>query len=366
MNNFACTGIKENCVFNSIQSFHATENYFVDIMHDFLEGVFPHELGLLLHHFVFINKYLTIDILNDRLNYFNFNFQHKNKPHLISYSRLKKFHIKMSASEMLNFVIYLSIIIGELIPENNMHWQLYLILREISGIIFSKHIQKESCYKLKYLIEQHHLLLLKLFPEHTFSPKQHHMMHYPMVILQTGPPILLWCMRHESKHRDAKNAANSVTSRVNICHTLALKHQLKICTTFILNHGFDTNVDMGPTYSSNAPDKEFVPDVKSNMFRLLKECTDKLVLHTNWVETFGTRYKVGSIIVQSLDNDYPVFGKILQITINSKQIVDFICNEVNAVYFMSIYMHMKFAAVTQTHLFVYKNYCIPIYTYAQY
>lgn len=40
LNDVSLTGIKANCIFNSIKSFHVTNNLSVDIMHDLLEGVY--------------------------------------------------------------------------------------------------------------------------------------------------------------------------------------------------------------------------------------------------------------------------------------------------------------------------------------
>ncbi|KAL4103242.1 hypothetical protein QTP88_009982 [Uroleucon formosanum] len=81
INNLSLTGIKELCIFYEIQSFHVTKNYAVDIMHDILEGVC--------------------------------------KPPLISNDSLKHGSIKMSASETLCFIKYLTLIVGELVPLNS-------------------------------------------------------------------------------------------------------------------------------------------------------------------------------------------------------------------------------------------------------
>lgn len=39
LNNVSETGIKEPCVFNQLRSFHVTDNFGVDVMHDFAEGM---------------------------------------------------------------------------------------------------------------------------------------------------------------------------------------------------------------------------------------------------------------------------------------------------------------------------------------
>jgi hypothetical protein len=45
INDMSLTGINQACVFNEICSFHVTENYAVDIMHDLLEGVCKYDIG---------------------------------------------------------------------------------------------------------------------------------------------------------------------------------------------------------------------------------------------------------------------------------------------------------------------------------
>jgi len=48
INNITLTGLKELCVFNQINSFHVTQNFAVDIMHDILEGVCKYDIGIIL------------------------------------------------------------------------------------------------------------------------------------------------------------------------------------------------------------------------------------------------------------------------------------------------------------------------------
>lgn len=43
-NNEKLTGIKENCVFNNIKSFHVTNNFYFDIMHDLFEGICRYDI----------------------------------------------------------------------------------------------------------------------------------------------------------------------------------------------------------------------------------------------------------------------------------------------------------------------------------
>ncbi|KAF0718741.1 Uncharacterized protein FWK35_00025294 [Aphis craccivora] len=69
-----------------------------------------------------------------------------------------------------------------------------------SNILLSKWIRIEEAVLLKTLIAEHHKFFLKLF-HINLRPKQHHMVHYPMIIQESGPLSLFWCMRFEAKHR---------------------------------------------------------------------------------------------------------------------------------------------------------------------
>lgn len=80
---------------------------------------------------------------------------------------------------------------------------------------------------LKTLITEHIELYLKLF-QTNLKPKFHLLLHYPYIISKVGPISHLWSMRYESKHRESKLTAHSITSRKNICYSLSIKHQLTL------------------------------------------------------------------------------------------------------------------------------------------
>ena len=42
------SGIKDDCVFHDVGGFHVTDNLFVDVMHDILEGIARYDLALIL------------------------------------------------------------------------------------------------------------------------------------------------------------------------------------------------------------------------------------------------------------------------------------------------------------------------------
>jgi hypothetical protein len=50
--NVSLTGVKDECVFNQLDSFKVWENFSCDIMHVLLEGVFHYDLSLIINHFI--------------------------------------------------------------------------------------------------------------------------------------------------------------------------------------------------------------------------------------------------------------------------------------------------------------------------
>jgi hypothetical protein len=226
-NDVSLTGIKEPCVWNQIDSFHVTDNYSVDVMHDMLEGVCNYDIGLMLKRMIFDLKYFSLNTLNNRIELFDYGpIDIRNRPTMISSESLKvKAILKMSASEMLCFVKNLGLMIGDLVPRNSEIWTIHIILDKILNIILSKCITFENSFILENLITEHHETYLKIFRNKNLKPKHHHMVHYPVILRKSGPLPLHWSMRFEGKH---KATANSTTSRKNIVKALSLKQQLRL------------------------------------------------------------------------------------------------------------------------------------------
>lgn len=65
-NNVSQTGIKARGIFNRIPSFHVTDNFVCDIMHDVLEGALVYGLQHSLHYFIYTKQFLTVHELNHR------------------------------------------------------------------------------------------------------------------------------------------------------------------------------------------------------------------------------------------------------------------------------------------------------------
>jgi hypothetical protein len=130
------TGIKAPCCLHELKYFHVTNNWAPDIMHDLLEGVVPFECSLLLKELE--NQHIiTVAQLNTAVQLFNYSAcDQKSKPPALSNMQ----HINMKAADMWCFLRILPIIIGPLVDPDNVHWQLFLKLREIVDLVFAPSI----------------------------------------------------------------------------------------------------------------------------------------------------------------------------------------------------------------------------------
>ena len=133
------TGLKRDSVLNNLSFYHVSDNVAGDIMHDVLEGVGPYEVKLVLNSLI-EQKHLTLEKLNHRITSFDYGFCDKgNKPSVISKSDLRNLEgsMQQSATQMWCLLRLLPTMIGDLIPMDNKHWELLLLLLLCMEFIFS-------------------------------------------------------------------------------------------------------------------------------------------------------------------------------------------------------------------------------------
>ena len=215
----------------------------MDLQHDFLEGICRYDVSFILHNFIYVRKYFTLDHFNEIIRGFYYGSDyHINKPPEISELHLKNKYIVLSSAEMLNLVRNLNLMIGLLIDESDEYWQILLMLQQILEIVLSKNVTLETPTLLELKIHDYLTFLSKELPN-GLKPKHHFLVHYPSVMRKVGPLWHISCMKFESKHREGKRTSHSSICRVNICRTIALKHQL------ILNYRFLSKNSTYPCYT---------------------------------------------------------------------------------------------------------------------
>lgn len=154
----------------------------------------------------------------------------------------------MTASEMMSFIHFLPFMIGELISEKDELWEIIIILIQIIDMVTLTKISVDHLTLLDELVSQHNKLYVKLSKQ-SLKPKQHFLVHCSTCIKKCGPLKLFWCMRFEAKHKDFKEYARVISSRVNMAKTLAIKAGLKFANSllngdFLENEAIISNVEL--------------------------------------------------------------------------------------------------------------------------
>ncbi|KAB0803133.1 hypothetical protein PPYR_00103 [Photinus pyralis] len=226
-------GVQQKSIFNNIPSFHVTTNFAVDIMHDLFEGICHYNLCHIINYYINKLKIFNLEQLNQRkqlINYGRYDVGNISQP--INAVHLQNQRLKMSASEMMTFLHYFTFIIGEFVPHQDPVWDFLLDFLQIVDILLAHSISDERIALLRVLIQKNLSSYVSLFKD-TLKPKHHFLLHYPMIIKNSGPPRQYWCFRFESKHRELKTYAHVINSRVNLPLSIAKKYELKFAHLFL-------------------------------------------------------------------------------------------------------------------------------------
>lgn len=308
-------GVKRDCPLNSLQFFHSSNNYAVDIMHDLLEGVVQYELKLVFQYL--IKNSISLCSLSERIVSFNYGYtQRKNRPGGLKLDDNSK-DLGLNAIQSWCLLRNAPLIFGDLVERADTCWQLLLLLIQIVNIVFSPIVTHGMTCYLKHLIFEHHKLFKSIFPEHNLIPKHHHMIHYPSCIRRIGPLIHIWCMRFEGKHNFFKK---SVKNFKNIAKTLVKKHQAQLA--FHFENFYFQRLQFGPI------SEVLVSSIEGG--EVLNEAFDVLsVSTTSWVKNYGTEYQVGMYVVTGVENEMPLFNRIDSIIVKDNNAYLLICKVSN-------------------------------------
>lgn len=291
------TGIHTECVFNKLTDFHIVENRSLDIMHDLFEGVAKYTISRVLTCLIYTCKLFSLETLNQRILTFHYGDVERNKPCTIeketgnAYKNdevQNKIKMKQSSADMLCLSRYLGVMIGDLVPPNNVYWQLYIILRQIIGIVSAPTFNLADIANLRLLIRKHNEIYVELFG--LLKPKMHFMLHLPEVMLDNGPVIHFWSMPFERKNKELKETAVSTRCYKNVPLTIGIRYQLRQSFSNFTNQNTEKHSILGKienekdTYISN-----FLPTIKS-------------AKSYKYVEICGNKFICGSIVITATND----------------------------------------------------------------
>ncbi len=221
-------GVRKACALQSLPLFDVITSFPPDIMHDLMEGVIPITIQLLLQYLRDANI-ISCDMFNDKLR--DVKISHiENKPCLLSESVFRaNGHLSGSAAQKFELFLLLPQLIGSIVDKNSKPWKVYLLLREISDIVFAPVLSNELISDVNELIAQFMHAFVETFGKNKLVPKIHYLVHYPRMMRLFGPLKNFWCMRFEAKHQYFKKVARQTACFKNISKSLAKRHQMRQC-----------------------------------------------------------------------------------------------------------------------------------------
>lgn len=287
INDLSLTGINRESVLNSIIDYHVVDNDFVDLMHDFAEGVGNYAMMCVIQYYN-AQDIFNIEVFNDRINHFYFGDNVK-PPNIKKFYLLKQI-LPYSASEVISLITHFGSIFSSLITIDCKVFSYYKILRKILSLLLLKSMSTAMVIHLKYLISEHHEVFMELFDK-VLKPKFHYLVHYPEIILKTGPVSNNWSMRFEGKNLETKLYAKLIRSRVNLCKSL--------CTRLMYS------------FASSVYSLRYVEDLCAVEYgTALEVCNGSF----KYVIINGTKFSLGNfVVIAQKEEPIPIFYEIIQI-----------------------------------------------------
>lgn len=222
----ATMGVKRRCKFNELMYFHILNNMSLDIMHDVNEGVVAYCLHDFFDAIVKKAKIVSETELKQRVRDFNYGSTKRyNNPSIVS---LEKHNLNQNASQLYCLIIHLPFILFDLKNKVEQYWQPVQTLLDCMCVLYSTKISECNLKSLEKSIQLHLKSVQEVF-KRSLTPKHHFLVHYPEYIRRMGPPIHLWTMRFESKHRVFTEISRRKMNFINLTKTLATEHQERTC-----------------------------------------------------------------------------------------------------------------------------------------
>lgn len=287
-NNVNETGIRENSIFNNIGTFHVTDNFAVDILHDIFEGILKYDFCNIILLFI-RKKTFDLELLNIRKQNFNYGeTEIGNMSPPFQLHQLKKFSIKLSGREMLTFAHFFPLIIGDLVSEDSELWSFVINLIELLDLLLLSEFTDLDILNLEQHVLFHNKQYTSIFSD-TLKPKHHFLNHYCNIIKQSGPLKYLWTFPFESKHRELKSYIKNINSRKNVTLSISLKYCMQY-SEFISNFKLNSYIFSHNKYCVKSSQFYNELKLKINKSQLLN-CTCYQHIEIN-----GTLYKKDFII----------------------------------------------------------------------
>lgn len=166
-----------------------------------------------------------------------------------------------------------------------------------------------------------------------FIPKMHFLIHYPEQILQVGPMVRTWTIRHEAKLNFFKQATGT-SSFKNITLSLAHHHQRLACYEMSTSSLLLSRLECGPIASCVQLLNETQVIKEYIINRVPGVSMSTQVSHVNWIRRDGVTYKSNNAyVITAHDGMDPVFAIIEELIIIADDLCFFCISSCNVRYF---------------------------------
>ncbi|CAH3115461.1 unnamed protein product [Porites lobata] len=272
---------------NRVANFDVCQCFPEDIMHILFEGVVPYETKRFLKVLIDEKRSLTLKELNHRMESFNYGYMHnKDKPTPIARETLNALEdakLKQSASQMWCLFRFLPILIGDKVDVEMEEWHCLRTLWNIVQLCTAPAIRKDDVPYLRVLIEEHHTLFKRLYPEASIIPKMHYVIHIPDDIARN----MCWNLLTSTGHTTSKYLyAGDVVGPGD--------------------YGIDLKQHPQAQLISDAAGLGDVPE------RFVGSRVKRVGIH-------GIEYRPGCVLrlreMDDVENDYPVYGQVDEIIV---------------------------------------------------
>ncbi|XP_074661516.1 uncharacterized protein LOC141914149 [Tubulanus polymorphus] len=315
-------GINNDSVLQGINDFQITKCFPMDVMHVLLEGICNYETKLCLRHMV-SDKNMNVSVLNNCIaNYSYSELEMKDRPQPIDRKTLFGNGKLNQTSESMRILMYhLPFILNamNILDDRDEYWSNWIRLQKITILSLSPIISDETIAFIDILVAVHNRKFVEIYPDESYTPKLHYMVHLGDQMRKYGPLRTHWCMRFEGKHGFFKKM--KWNNFKNIALVIATKHQQWLCLQQLGTDGqrsmrFLNDEDDIKFGHIMHEDEDHFNDIMTYLVRETHRLQIGPLMISPKIVVHGHIYMPDNILLLEFDEDeYPVFCKITKIVV---------------------------------------------------
>jgi hypothetical protein len=292
-------------------------------MHLLFEGITMYETKLILQHLIYNEQYFSLDFLNTTLLDFLQNLQPDQRPNSIRKENITSTadnKIKQTAYHMWIFSHILPLLIGDKVPAKDEKWINFIRLLQIQQLCTCPVVISATMESLTNLIANHNMAFQKEYPESSYIPKMHYLVHLPKQMQLMGPLRNHWCMRMEAKNGFFKK--RKLRNTKNVPKSVSIEHQRWMCCQQRDNIGCNLTSflkEIPLAKPGKFMSTEFMP--WPYLFADQVHLHGKSMLVTEEAEFCGVKYNVGQFVTHIDKDNLLSFIRIIQVLVYEKEVM---------------------------------------------